>query len=190
MRRREHHGDIRFITFSCERRLPLLGSPDARDIFVRSLREVRTRSGMELFAWVAMPEHVHLLVRPPEGLALALILKSLKLSATQRLLRFLTVARDPLAREILRPDGSPRVWQKGGGFDRNVRSDAEFQREVRYTHRNPVTTNLITSPEKWRWSSAHWWTARQQEREQDPADVPCDWPPGDPRSWAMWLGYK
>ncbi len=187
MKRREVPGGVRFITFSCERRLPLMGTPEARDIFARSLREARERHGIEVFAWVAMPEHAHLLVRPPGDLAP--VLKSLKLSVQQRGMRFLRLSGDPLALELIRPGGVPRFWQKGGGFDRNVRSDAELEREIRYTHRNPVHRELADTPTDWRWSSARWWERRHRGLAQDPEDVPCDWPPGDPRAWEMWKGF-
>ncbi|MBX3323872.1 MAG: transposase [Phycisphaeraceae bacterium] len=189
MTRREVPGGVRFITFSCERRLPLLGSPDARDLFARSLREARDRLSFKLLAWVAMPEHTHLLLIPPDGSPLAPVLKSLKLSIQQRVLRFLRHSGDPLASEIVRADGATRFWQKGGGFDRNVREQTELNKAIRYTHHNPVARGLVAAPLDWRWSSARWWFARQRSHEQDPADVPCDWPPGDPRAWAMWEGY-
>lgn len=189
MIRREVPGGVRFITFSCERRLPLLGVPEARNLFARSLLEGRDRLGFRLLAWVAMPEHAHLLLIPPEGRPLAPVLKSLKLSMQQRVLRFLRQSGDPLASEIVRADGAPRFWQKGGGFDRNVRSESELQKEVRYTHRNPMARALVAAPLEWRWSSVRWWTARQRGVEQDAGDVPCDWPPGDPGAWAVWEGY-
>ena len=191
MRRREGTGAVRFITFSCERRLPILGASDARDIFAGSLRAARERFGFELFAWVLMPEHVHMLLRPAAGARLDRALLAMKLSAAQRLLRYLRIARDPLLERVVRPDGAPRLWQKGGGFDRNVRSDSEFQREVRYIHRNPVAGELVQRPTDWAWSSARWWTARQEGREMPAGrnDIPCDWPPGDERAWAMWEGY-
>ncbi|MBY0312034.1 MAG: transposase [Phycisphaerales bacterium] len=189
MRRREVPGGVRFITFSCERRLPLLGTSQARDIFATCLREGRERLDFKLLAWVAMPEHVHLLVVPPEGLPLGSCLKSIKLSMQQRIVRFLRLSSDPLALEIIRGDGVPRFWQKGGGFDRNVRSVAELQREVRYTHRSPVARGLVAEPCDWRWSSARWWTARQRGEPTGAEDVPCDWPPGEPREWAMWQGF-
>ncbi len=191
MKRREVPGGIRFITFSCEHRLPVLGTAEARDTFVGSLRGAKERFGFELFAWVLMPEHVHLLVRPDNGTLLGRALLSLKLSATQRLLSYMRIARDPLLARVIRPDGVPRIWQKGGGFDRNVRHNAEFQREVRYIHQNPVVAELVARPTDWEWSSARWWTARQQGGELPTGrnDVPCEWPPGDPRAWAMWQGY-
>jgi len=136
-----------------------------------------------------MPEHAHLLLIPPEGSPLAPVLKSLKLSIQQRVLRLLRESGDPLASDIVRADGTSRFWLKGGGFDRNVRNEAELHKAIRYIHRNPVSRALVATPLGWRWSSARWWTARHRGAQQDPSDVPCDWPPGDPRAWAMWQGF-
>jgi putative transposase len=36
-------GDLHFITFSCYRRQPLLGSPRRRDLFLKVLEQVRRR---------------------------------------------------------------------------------------------------------------------------------------------------
>jgi putative transposase len=65
LRRYYGSGDLRFITFSCYRRLPFLGTRRARDRFVRILDEVRSRHGFRLIGYVVMPEHVHLLVSEP-----------------------------------------------------------------------------------------------------------------------------
>ena len=57
-------GDVRFLTFSCYRRLPLLGHPGIRDRFAERLAAVTDRCDLRLVAWVAMPEHAHLIVQP------------------------------------------------------------------------------------------------------------------------------
>jgi putative transposase len=67
MRRWEAVGTSRFLTFSCYRRLPLLGSARIRDHFIATLAHMRARHGLRLLAWVVMPEHVHLLVAPRAG---------------------------------------------------------------------------------------------------------------------------
>ena len=59
-------GHLHFITFSCYRRLPLLGSAHARNVFVQILGEVRDRYGFALVGFVVMPEHVHLLIGEPK----------------------------------------------------------------------------------------------------------------------------
>jgi putative transposase len=59
-----HH--LHFITCSCYRRLPFLGSAKARDRFLSLLEETRQRYGFVVAGYVVMPEHIHLLVSEPE----------------------------------------------------------------------------------------------------------------------------
>ncbi len=182
MRRAEIPNGVRFITFSCERRLPLLGDPATRDEFVDALFEARERHGFQLFAWVVMPEHVHILMRP-NGHSIAMTLRSLKQSAAQCVLARWRRVDAPMLAQITDSAGSSRFWLKGGGFDRNVRDDDEFSRHVRYIHRNPVDRGLVAGPSEWKWSSVHWWAKSSTSR-------PCDPPPGPDRSWEKWRGYQ
>ena len=57
-------GDAHFLTFSCYRRLPLLSKDRTRLWFVNSLAAARIKHMFDLWAWVIMPEHVHLLIWP------------------------------------------------------------------------------------------------------------------------------
>ena len=66
--RRYGQRHLHFVTFSSYRRLPLLRSAQARNVFVKILGEVRDRYRFALAGYVVMPEHVHLLIgEPPEG---------------------------------------------------------------------------------------------------------------------------
>ncbi len=181
LERREVAGGARFITFSCERRLALLQNPKIRDVFARSLSEARDRHRFEMFAWVVMPEHVHLLVRPREDERLDRALLGLKLSVAQRVIRRWRELDAPILAEITRANGLPRFWQKGGGFDRNVRDAAEFSRHVRYIHRNPVERGLVSEPADWSWSSLGWWLG-------DRGCLECD-PSPDGLSDGIWKGF-
>jgi putative transposase len=55
-------GHLHFLTFSCYRRLPLLGTARARNAFIAALRTIRDRYHFLLVGYVVMPEHVHLLI--------------------------------------------------------------------------------------------------------------------------------
>ncbi len=184
MRRREIPGGVRFITCSCQRRLPLLRNPAICLIFLEAMARARAKFSLEIFAWVLMPEHIHLLLRPPEHGALAPALKSLKLSVSMPVIARWREIDAPILARITDGQGRPRYWQKGGGFDRNVRDEYEFRREIRYTHRNPVERGLVELPEDWRWSGVRWWMGRRD------GEFPCDPPPGDPAMWAGWEGFK
>jgi len=62
LERRYGLGHLHFITSSCYRRLPFLGTSRARDVFLKVLSEVRNRYDFCLLGYVVMPEHIHLLV--------------------------------------------------------------------------------------------------------------------------------
>ena len=62
LKRHYGQGDLHFVTFSCYRRRPLLGTVWVRDRFVKILDEVRRRHKFRLVGYVVMPEHVHLLM--------------------------------------------------------------------------------------------------------------------------------
>ena len=48
-------GHLHFITFSCYRRLPLLSTIRARNLFVRALDAIRDRYKFSLVGYVVMP---------------------------------------------------------------------------------------------------------------------------------------
>jgi len=161
LRRFQQTGDLHFITFSCYRRQPKLGTPKSRDVFERSLERVRRRYRLYVAGYVAMPEHVHLLLSEPPEAPLATALQSLKQS----------VART-LALRAAEP-----FWQ-ARYYDFNIYSERKRIEKLRYMHRNPVARGLVAAPGDWLWSSfRHWstgivgvveiesnWTARRRAR--------------------------
>ncbi len=49
------NGDLHFITFSCYQRLPLLGSPRRRDLFLEVLEAARQSYRFVVVGYVVMP---------------------------------------------------------------------------------------------------------------------------------------
>lgn len=146
LKRYQHSTQSHFVTFSCHRRLPLLGEAWIRDLFLECLERTRWTYRLRVFGYVVMPEHVHLLVSEPEAETLATALQSLKISVAHRARHY-------------QPQSDPTLWQKRY-YDHNVRSYESFVGKLRYLHRNPVKRGLVTRPEDWKWSSfRHYATA-------------------------------
>src|ERR1700758_1658046 len=78
-------GDLHFITFSCYRKLPFLGTKRARDVFVRELAKVRSRYEFRLVGYVVMPNHVHLLLSEPKKGTPSKVLQVLKQCVSRRM---------------------------------------------------------------------------------------------------------
>ncbi len=160
LHRREVYLQPRFITFSCQQRLPLFRNGTLAALFVESLQRARERHGFLLIAWVVMPEHVHLLIVPRPGelpearTSCSGILSGIKRPVSEAALRrWVTIGWTGLER-LKDSAGRARFWQTGGGFDRNIRNASEFAETVRYIHMNPVERGISSTPESYPWSSA------------------------------------
>src|SRR5437868_12620964 len=79
--------DFHFITCSCYRRQPLLGTRHARDVFLRIFEQVRRKYKFEVVGYVVMPEHFHILIAEPETGNPSTVLQVLKQSVAHRLLK-------------------------------------------------------------------------------------------------------
>lgn len=151
-------GHAHFLTFSCWRRQPFLLDRETRLVLVQALSEARSRERFDIWAYVLMPEHVHLLIRPVlKSYEMARILRWIKEPVSRRVLsgwrqddpRRLDAAADATAGPI-----THRFWQPGGGFDRNLYSADRIRNAIAYVEWNPVRRGLVPHPLDWEWSSA------------------------------------
>ncbi len=108
-----------------------------------------------------MPEHAHLLLWPHEGVKISSILYQIKKPVTNRALGWIRKNSPSFLPRMLdrQPNGDEhyRVWQRGGGHDRNLRSIADVHEKIGYIHQNPVRRGLIEKPGDWPWSSWRAW---------------------------------
>lgn len=157
LKRYEGLGDIRHITCSCYQQLPLFQNDKLKDAFAIYLGDARDRLGFKLYAWVLMPEHFHLLLRPRTGQDVAQILRGVKAGFAKSVIRRWRELQAPILRRITDAAGRTHFWQTGGGYDRNLYSEQDVLEKIAYTHRNPVRRGLVGRPSDWRWSSAGWY---------------------------------
>src|SRR6266849_9740492 len=78
-------GELHFLTFSCYRRLPLLGTAHARTRFVKELARVRREYNFLLVGYVVMPNHVHLLISEPKKGTPSTVLQMLKQRVSRKM---------------------------------------------------------------------------------------------------------
>jgi putative transposase len=111
--RRYGQGHLHFVTFTCFRRLPLLRSIHARNIFVQILGETRDRYGFPLVGYVVMPDHIHLLIGEPTKGTPSTAIQVLKQRVSRRLRRKRPRPTQQLSL-VLEPgdDPLPRFWQR------------------------------------------------------------------------------
>jgi len=155
LKRRYGQGHLHFITCSRYRRLPLLRSVRARNLFVEILCEVRLRYQFALVGVVVMHEHFHLLINEPKVGTPSLVLQVLKQRVSRKLRQ---------RRRKRRCSSQLRLWQESSTtglrsfwqrrfYDFNVWSRKKKIEKLNYMHLNPVKRGLVARPKDWRWSS-------------------------------------
>jgi len=130
---RPHH-----ITQQGNRRLPTFFSDDDYETYLALMAEHCAASGLVIWAWCLMPNHVHLIAVPKTKEALA---------------RGLGEAHRRYTRHInLREGWRGYLWE--GRFKSFVLQGRHVLAAVRYVERNPVRAGLVKRAWDWPWSSA------------------------------------
>ena len=124
-----------FITSITWNRRHLFQTTTTAELFLKTLQHYRHAGHYKLHAFVAMPDHVHLLLTP-QNIPLERALMLIKGSFSHRL-----------------GDKYP-IWQKGFA-DHRIRDHEDFEVHRDYIHRNPIRARLCQLPTDYPYSSAY-----------------------------------
>jgi REP element-mobilizing transposase RayT len=117
-----------------------LGDAKIADVVERSMLHFDGER-YRLLAWCVMPNHVHALIEPIAGFALADVVGGWKSFTAKQ------------ANRLLKRDGS--FWRREY-FDRYIRDEHHFAIALAYIENNPVKAGLVSEAGDWRWSSARY----------------------------------
>ncbi len=149
------------LTFSCYHGYAFLEKERSRRWFIDAMAEARSILKFDLWAYVIMPEHVHLLVYPGDaGASAGRIRGKIKESVARPAIAYLAEHAPEWLAKITVREGTRvrrRFWQPGGGCDRNAIEIATVHAMIDYIHANPVRRGLVVRPTDWEWSSARWY---------------------------------
>ena len=170
------------LTFSCQHKLPLLSKDRTRLWFIEALDQARNRWKFDIWAYVIMPEHAHVLLWPREpAYIIGMIMKGIKQSVARKATNYLRMnAPDFLDRlKVVWPTGriEYRFWMQCCGYDRNIDNSKTAWHSVNYLNNNPVRRALVEMSTDWEWSSARWYAGHSQVRlamDGTPPDPPDD----------------
>jgi putative transposase len=145
---------------------------------VEAIEAARHELDFDPWAWVFMPDHVHLIVRPRRDVYdMAAIRRRIKEPVAKRVLAWIREHAPEWLPRLQRQRGTRTetlFWQSGGGYDRNITEPATLLKMVDYIHENPVRKRLVTRAWEWPWSSAAWYVS-QQPVALLPDVIPPEW---------------
>ena len=153
-------GQAHVLTFSCFHGYRFLQSDRTCQWLADAIDDARNGFHFSLWAYVFMPEHVHVLLHPNNELYdIADIRNAIKHPVGRAAIKHLAAKTPEWLPRITRKRGDKTerlFWQSGGGYDRNIDNGHTLAKEIEYIHLNPVRRGLVERAEDWKWSSAAW----------------------------------
>ena len=156
-----------FITTVARNRLPVFRTEALRRIACSSLNEARHSGGFAVFAYILMPEHLHVLA---DGtLPASETLRYINGILSRRVIGYLKERGLASSLEKLRCATKDRQ-HKYSLVDHHsnalpIFSEAFFMQNVNHIHLNPVPAGVVARAEDYLWSSARCWSWRTIEDE-------------------------
>ncbi len=149
-----------FITFTIVEWIDLFTRECYINILLDSIRYCQQQKGLEVYTYVIMHSHVHMIARC-EG-KLSNILRDMKEHTSKLIIKEVLENRQESRREWLlqkftlkdnNGNKQYRVWQPGN-HPVELYSDWFINQKENYIHMNPVEAGIVSRPEHYRLSSA------------------------------------
>ncbi|HET9400081.1 MAG TPA: transposase [Candidatus Acidoferrales bacterium] len=110
-----------------------------RDLILEIISVERKRESFQLYAYMVMPDHLHLIFEP----------LAVDMPTAMRRIKSASGSKIQSKRKTLGP-----LWQ-ARYFDSVIRRTNGLWDKLDYVHMNPVVAGLASEPGDWRWSSFH-----------------------------------
>ena len=162
-----------YLTTVAKDRLPVFRTDALKIVTCAALDEARKSCGFALYAYVIMPDHLHLITdasrRPSEVLRFANGIIS------RRVIDYLKEHSYQSSLEKLRQADKKRRYRYSLWDHHNnmflLTSESMFMQKVSYIHQNSVRAGLVNRAEDYRWSSVRCWSGRVLEDEPLRVDI-------------------
>ena len=152
-------GHAHELTFSCYYRKPYFNDSSACKILLEEIESARQLFNFDLWAYVIMPNHVHLLFWPKKSeYDIAEIQRTIKGRTARRYSEWVQENDCSLYETFKVKDHGEmrfRFWQRGGGFDRNLWNNRPIYDSILYIENNPVRKGFVAKAGAWEWSSGY-----------------------------------
>lgn len=152
-----------FLTLTVVDWVDVFTRPVYRQIFTDSLYYCITCKGLEVYAWVLMSNHAHLVAAAQQGFKLSDIMRDMKKYTSKKIVGEIQIANESrrewmLYRFEYSGKFDPKIknyrfWQEGN-FPRECISDKMLRQKIDYVHENPVRAGIVSAAHHYLHSSA------------------------------------
>jgi REP element-mobilizing transposase RayT len=155
-----------FFTATILNWMPLLADDQYKDIIIKSLRFLKDEQSVKIYAFVIMPNHMHLIWQIQDGHDLSKVqLRLLKFTAQQFKFRLGDTGNDLLRKfKVALKDREYQFWQRNP-LSIDLWTPDVFMQKLDYIHNNPLQEKwkLAEYPEDYKYSSARFYMTGDDE---------------------------
>lgn len=157
-----NQGAVYFLTIQVVFWIDLFTRQCYRDVIVESLRYCQKKKGLEIFAWVIMSNHIHMVVRSSIG-DLSSTIRDFKKFTSKKIIESIDYEAESRSAWVLRlfahaakrqnKRGQYQVWTHDNHAIELI-SNKFIDQKINYIHMNPVKAGIVSCPEQYIYSSA------------------------------------
>jgi putative transposase len=161
--------NLYFITTTAANRARFFNPDEHKKIIVDSLDHMRLKGWIRLYAFVIMPNHVHLLARFLSPFKLSDVMRDFKKYTAKQIIRCCEDENDHEMLKAFEMAAQTTVKQKYKVWEEDYDAREVFSldfliQKFDYIHNNPCQPHwgLVENPEDYRWSSACFYLLEEQ----------------------------
>ena len=162
--RKTYEGGLFFLTLSVVSWLDVFTRSEYSDIIIKNLGYSIQHKDLEIYAYVIMPSHIHLIAGRREG-KIGDWLRDFKSFTAKEIIRDIQENPQESRKETLlymfryfakvkKQNKEFLFWQKTN-YPVDITSAAILHQKMEYIHQNPVRAGYVDEPNYWRYSSAY-----------------------------------
>jgi REP element-mobilizing transposase RayT len=158
---------VYYLTSVPTKRLGVFQTDRLKNLMCSALNEARSSASLLLFAYVIMPDHIHVLsgsARKPSE-----VVRYINGISSRRTIDFLKASGYESSLAKLRHSTGPRehkysLWNHNPNV-KLITTENILIEKANYIHLNPVRAGLVERPGDYRWSSIRCWQGRPLDDE-------------------------
>jgi putative transposase len=142
---------VHFVTFTVHQWADVFTRQQYTDILLDAIEHSQQNKGLEVFAWVIMSNHCHLIIRAKDN-NLSDIIRDLKKFTAKKIVQ--DIANNPKESRknwllwLFKKEESIWFWEEGYHGE-EIYSQAFFDSKVHYIHFNPVKAGIVEKEEEY-----------------------------------------
>lgn len=175
---RDQHG-LNYLTCTVCGWIDLFNRAEYRDILLENLKFCRDNKGLQIWAYVIMSNHIHLIVSTKKPYKLEAVMRDFKSYSARRIIDLILDPDFPesrrewllymfryFARQNRGGTQEHQIWQSDN-HPIELFSEKVTIQKLQYIHNNPIRAKMVRNPEEWMYSSASNYASGQGVFETD-----------------------